>query len=466
MQNRLEHDDQELVRKVARDCGAFAVECGESAVYVTDVARRIATHLGTLDELAKVTASLKSDQSAVALATGEARDLSEKARQRLEAGQGTIRNAVGSVDELINIVTDLGERMNGFASAMAQVQNVARSIEAIASKTNMLALNATIEAARAGESGRGFAVVAGEVKKLAYETRAATTEIARTVESLAEEAKSVTDDVQQGTKRGDATRREFSELKHTIADVASLVQNVDEQSEEIARGTQMISASVEQVNGALTDFAADARRNGEELSGVSGRLDRLDDMANGMFNDLSHTNVETADRSFLAIATEGRDQVREVVERALQAGTLTEEELFDTDYVLQPGSNPEQYTTKFTPFADDHMRPLFDQLVDKHEKLVICSCCDLNGYLPSHMTKYSSTPRGDPVWDGKNCRNRRIYFTATDKRALSSNDNDFTICAYRMDFGEGRLSKTMIAISVPLVFRGRRWGNIEVGYPA
>ena len=80
----------------------------------------------------------------------------------------------------------------GFASAMNQVQNVSATIEAIARKTNMLALNATIEAARAGDAGRSFAVVAAEVKKLAHDTRAATSQIGSTLGELTREASAVT----------------------------------------------------------------------------------------------------------------------------------------------------------------------------------------------------------------------------------------------------------------------------------
>ncbi|MGB7406543.1 MAG: methyl-accepting chemotaxis protein, partial [Pacificimonas sp.] len=269
-------EDERLIRDVARDCGALAVDCSASAGFIVDVADRISTHLETLGTLEEVTSSLIRDQHAVADATTEARDLSETMLARLDGGRDVIDNAISSVDELTKMIVDLGGRMSNFAAAMAQVESVAGSIETIASKTNMLALNATIEAARAGDAGRGFAVVAAEVKTLAEETRSATAEIKRTVGSLGGEADELQAEIEEGTRRSEQSQSHFAGLRATVADVSTLVRQADGQSEEIARSTQTISASAQQVRDGLSAYASDARKNGEDLGGVRDRLGTLE----------------------------------------------------------------------------------------------------------------------------------------------------------------------------------------------
>jgi methyl-accepting chemotaxis protein len=76
-------------------------------------------------------------------------------------------------------------------AALATLSGGARRIDAIvgligavAGQTKLLALNATIEAARAGAAGSGFGVVAIEVKRLAGQTSAATSDVATIVAGM------------------------------------------------------------------------------------------------------------------------------------------------------------------------------------------------------------------------------------------------------------------------------------------
>jgi methyl-accepting chemotaxis protein len=209
----IEQVTENAIRAVARDCGSLSMECSDVAGYVQGVATRIAEHTKMLDQLEEVTTRLMSDQARVSDSTDEARLLSEQAKAKLDAGREAIEGTIDGFKGLTELIVQLGERMAGFAAAMNQVQTVSSTIETIARKTNMLALNATIEAARAGDAGRSFAVVAAEVKKLAHDTRAATSQIASTIGELTREAGAVTTEIKTGVER-EAARAPRDAVEH------------------------------------------------------------------------------------------------------------------------------------------------------------------------------------------------------------------------------------------------------------
>ena len=236
----LERTDEGAINIVARNCGSLAIECSDVSSYVGSVSERISSNLRTLDTLEEVTSRLLFDQARVAESTDEARILAEQAREKLGEGRAAIEDTIAIFSGLTDLVVQLGERMAGFAEAMSRVQNVSSAIEGIAHKTNMLALNATIEAARAGEAGRSFAVVAAEVKKLAHETRSATSEIAGTIASLTREATAVTSEIESGVERSRVAQSGLSTITERVRDVAEIVAMVDRQTDGIAQSTSHI----------------------------------------------------------------------------------------------------------------------------------------------------------------------------------------------------------------------------------
>ena len=457
-----EQPDGNAINIVARNCGSLAIECSDVSGYVAGVSDRISSNLKTLDTLEDITTRLLQDQARVADSTDEARMLAEQAREKLGAGRAAIEDTIKVFSGLTELVVQLGERMSGFAEAMSQVQKVSSSIESIASKTNMLALNATIEAARAGEAGRSFAVVAAEVKKLAHETRTATSEIASTVASLTREAELVTSEIKTGVGRSRVAQSSFTTINNTVRDVADLVAMVDHQTDGIAQSTAVIQQSVDSVKGALSSFASDARDNGGQLHQAQERLSQLERLSGDMLDRLASCGVRIDDTDFIERTQVTCRDLERTIERAIERGEISEEAVFDTEYVPMPGTNPTQWQTRFCDYADAHVRPVLDRLMASDPRHIGAVISDINGYLPTHISARSQPQGPDPKWNAANCRNRRNFLDDATRRAIQS-EREAMLVTYRMNLGGGTYLPVK-NVFVPMRIHGRRWGNFELAY--
>jgi methyl-accepting chemotaxis protein len=457
----IEQITENAIRAVARDCGSLSIECSDVAGYVEGVADRIGEHLKVLDTLEEVTTRLLADQARVSDSTDEARLLAEQAKAKLEAGRDAIEGTIQGFKGLTDLVVQLGERMAGFATAMNQVQNVSSTIETIARKTNMLALNATIEAARAGDAGRSFAVVAAEVKKLAHDTRAATSQIASTIGELTREATAVTTEIKTGVERSRAAQSGFGQISDTVKEVTEIVSMVDRQTEGIAHSTSLIQTSVDRVKAGLSDFAGDARDNGGQLIKAQKRLSHLEMLSNNMLDTLANSGAEIDDTPMILLAQEAMRAIMTAVEQGIDKGDISMEAVHDRNYALIEGSNPPQYNNGFCDFADKVIRPLLDRFKAREPRIIGSAITNLDGYLPTHLSERCHTPGPDPVWNDEHCRNKRIFMDETTRKACES-DKPAVLATYRMELGDKYIP--VKNVFVPLFFKGRRWGNFELAY--
>ena len=290
---------------------------------------------------------------------------------------------MGEFVDLTDLIVALAEHITGFAGAMDQVRRVSEKIDTIAETTNMLALNAAIEAHRAGEAGATFAVVAQEVKKLAQDTRLATDEIARTVDSLGGEAEGLVEKISAGVDQGKTAQSNFARIDDTVNGISEFVAQIDEQNSGIAQNTSTINARVEEVREALDLFASGAKENNTNLHAMKDRIYSLEKMSMGMFDQLVRSGFASADLAFVELAFSGRDRIVEMVEQALSDGSLTEDDVFDRNYVEIAGTAPQQYRNRFNDFADQYIRPVLDDMnVQRSE--VMSSCCFKPGWLSAN----------------------------------------------------------------------------------
>ena len=255
-------------------CGKVTVGCSDVAGIVQGVIDSFGHLRSEYGELQGTVRTLDEDQRKVLEASDEARLLSERAIERLRHGSTMINNSLNEIGNLLSLVETLTQHVTGFAAAMDQVRRSSQEIDQIAETTNILALNATIEAMRAGEQGRTFAVVANEVKSLASQTRKATEEIGRTIDTLGNEAGQVIEKIESGAEASSQAKNSVGSIEDTMRSVTELLLEVDGQQDLIARNTATISGHVHRVQGVLDDFDEAVTVNETKLGTAHARIER------------------------------------------------------------------------------------------------------------------------------------------------------------------------------------------------
>nr|WP_166176684.1 methyl-accepting chemotaxis protein [Altererythrobacter segetis] len=447
---------------IPRYCGEVTVGCSDVAGIVEGVARSSQRLREEHAELAATIAALETEQQQVTDASDEARMLSQKAVDRLFRGTDLIRSSLGQVGQLLVTVDTLTQHVTGFAAAMEQVRRTSQDIGRIADTTNILAFNAMIEARRAGDAGKTFAVVADEVKSLANDTRKATEEISRTIDTLGSEAEQVVTRIAAGAQASDEARNSIASIEGTLGEVIGFVEEVDRQNALIARTTGGIGVHVGEVRKIVASFDAATLDNEAKLDTAHSRMEQLEMTANVMFDNIVGAGLSPADSLMVERAQAAAREIAELTEAALDAGELAESALFDRDYQLIPGSDPKCFANRLMPWAHRSWRPVYDRIVASDPQIMAVACTDMNGHLPAHLSEFSREPTGDKAHDTKHCRNGRIILDAIDRKAKESRA-PYMMAVYRQE-GDGRSYKVVRNVCVPLEIAGRRWGDLELAY--
>jgi methyl-accepting chemotaxis protein len=168
------------------------------------------------------------------------------------------------------------------------------------------------------------------------------------------------------------------------------------------------------------------------------------------------------DTYFVLMAKAAALQMAELAEAAIEEGSLSIEQVFDSNYVAVTGSKPERFTSKFSDWATCFWQPHLDALCDQDPRIHATVCSDRNGFLPTHMTKMSQEPTGDIYFDTQFCRNGRIIMGPTDIVAKSS-DTEYFMSVYRHE-GDGLVYRVIRNVYIPMYICGKRWGDYEIAY--
>jgi methyl-accepting chemotaxis protein len=172
--------------------------------------------------------------------------------------------------------------------------------------------------------------------------------------------------------------------------------------------------------------------------------------------------IRAENEDFIRQVMEGAAAISRTFEEAVTAGTLSEADLFDNEYVPVPGSDPVQYTTRYTSVLERLLPPIQEPVPAADKRITYCAAADRNCYLPVHNLIYSQPQRpGDPVWNTAHARNRRIL---DDRAGLAAarNIRPYLLQSYPRNMGDTVVM--LQEVSAPIRVFGKHWGGLRLGY--
>ncbi len=150
-----------------------------------------------------------------------------------------------------------------------EISTMAKSIEEIASQTNLLSLNASIEAARAGEYGKGFTVVAQEIRKLADQSNSS----AIAIKNLIEEVKNAFYHISNSSEEvllylNNEVKPDYDEFVQAGISYEKDAILIDTIADEFLESTRTMEKTINEVKDAIDTVAVTAQEsvtNTEEI---------------------------------------------------------------------------------------------------------------------------------------------------------------------------------------------------------
>ena len=152
----------------------------------------------------------------------------------------------------------------------------------------------------------------------------------------------------------------------------------------------------------------------------------------------------------------GAKTIGRLIEDAIDNGVFSVRDAFDTEYVEIPTFDPPKFHTRYDFYTDKSFLSLEDEFL-KNSSIVYAVAVDMNGYLPTHNSRYQKPITGDREKDKVGNRTKRIFNDPVGITAAKNQQEGF-IQVYKRDTGE-----TMWDVSSPILVKGKQWGNFRIG---
>lgn len=229
------------------------------------------------ESIAETTATVGEVRTNAQQAAHRARMLADQAREASvvsNEGVEVVAELLTGMDDIQHSVEEILLDIRTLEQQRQAIGQINASVTDLAEESNMLALNATIEAARAGEHGRGFAVVAEQVRRLADQSKQATSH----VQALLQEIDIATAKAVRATETGvtvvHSGRIRAGEVRAILDRLGAAVGQTATTADQIAQATREQAVGMDQIDSAMrsvwreTDELSRGARQTRDAAGV------------------------------------------------------------------------------------------------------------------------------------------------------------------------------------------------------
>ncbi len=225
---------------------------------------QIQTQIGSMKESTEAMDQMTGGVQNVAEYALKVSDLTKDSAEKTNDGIAVINNLVTQMDRISGVMRSSTDVVSQLVNRVGEVEKALDTVTNIADQTNLLALNAAIESARAGEHGRGFAVVAEEVRKLAEQSRLAVVDINTVLKKIQTESKTTIEVMNTGLSESEAGQKIISETEATFSDLLNRVNDISLQMQNVSQETEEMAAGIEEVNTSISDVTEISNQIGEK----------------------------------------------------------------------------------------------------------------------------------------------------------------------------------------------------------
>jgi methyl-accepting chemotaxis protein len=451
-----------LASRLGLDITETSSELGHAAQSLDQQSGRLHSLVNFTQQIAQTNRSMTGTLSKCGAESARIRsDLASTVgmiKVHVDAAQGDLKILAVAAEHIFEQLDSAAHELAQMQSAGAQIQNIAREIQ-------LLAVNAGVEAARHGAAGRGFAVIAEAVKKLADQTRTATSQsqrhlakISETISRLQSESDGNLSAARQANVAGTTIREEAHALgaivrsaERMIADIESIAPQVNSNSASCSQMIEHLTVVTRSIDTANTSIQS-ATRNVERAATST------QDVSAGLLS----AGVETSVSSLSRQCREAAQQIAQLLEESIEGGRINAADLFDEAYEPIENTRPNQFRTRFLALTDVLFPAVQEPLLGSDPRIIFCAAVDRNGYLPTHNRIFSKPQGSDQIWNAQHCRNRRMFQDRASMRS-ARNRKPLLLQTYRRDMGGGDFV-VMQEVSAPIMVRGRHWGGLRIGF--